>query len=70
MIKEILNVFTKEYREETKHMEFMQSHVNDFKLKTDSESVDDKIERLKNSERKWLLCIDINTQELHIFHFL
>lgn len=52
MIKEILNVFTKEYREETKHMEFMQSHINDFKLKTDSESVDDKIERLKNSERK------------------
>ena len=52
MIKELLNpilqVFTKEYKEETKYQIFMEKHKNMFKLIDNSEPIEDKINRLKN----------------------
>lgn len=48
MIRKILEVFTKEYREYTKYIYFIQSMKDNIKLKCDSESIDDKINRLKN----------------------
>jgi ACT domain-containing protein len=48
----ILEVFTKQYREETKYMEFLKQQRDNgvIRLKTSptEESIDDKVERLRN----------------------
>jgi hypothetical protein len=50
----ILEVFTKQYREETKYLEFLKQQKNNstIKLKTSptEESIDEKVKRLKASE--------------------
>ena len=49
-LKKILEVFTKEYREETKYREFMEQNIDKFKLElssSDCESVDERVKRLK-----------------------
>lgn len=46
-LKKILEVFTKEYREETKYQIFMEKHKDMFRLNDNAEPVEDKIERLK-----------------------
>ena len=53
MIQEVKNainavkeVFTKEYKEETKYLEFQEKMVSKIKLKGTSESIDDKMNRL------------------------
>lgn len=49
MLKEILKVFTKEYREKTECFELMRAKISDFKLSTNKEeSIEDKIARLSN----------------------
>ena len=50
MIKEILKVFSKKYREETKYIEYMKDNIDNFKLKDNAESVEDKVNRLRKSE--------------------
>lgn len=53
MIKEVKNafntvkeVFTQEYKDETKYLEFQEKMVSKIKLKGTSESIDDKMNRL------------------------
>lgn len=43
---EILEVFTRAYREETRRMEFMKDQRTRVRLACGGESVDDKVERL------------------------
>lgn len=43
----IFEVFTKEFREETRYREFMKEMLNEFKINNKSESVEYKINRLK-----------------------
>ena len=47
-LKKLLEVFTKEYKEETKYREFMKQNIDKFKCPSyNFESVDDKVARLK-----------------------
>ena len=51
MLKELIYVFTKEYREECLYREFLKSKVDSFKLSENEEDdVDKKIKRLKQAE--------------------
>lgn len=47
MLQEIKKVFSKEYQEDIKFLEFKNLMRQYVKLKNESESIDDKIERLK-----------------------
>lgn len=47
-LKHILEVFTKEYRQETKYREFMWKHRDIFKLNDNAEPVEQVINRLRN----------------------
>ena len=47
MLQEIKKVFSKEYQEDVKFLEFKNSMRQYVKLRNESESIDDKIERLK-----------------------
>lgn len=46
MLDKIFNVFTKEYRKETRYMEYMESMKEQIYLKDYGEDVDIKIKRL------------------------
>lgn len=46
MFNRLLEVFTDEYRKETKYMEAERKGLGEFKLKGNSESVDMKVRRL------------------------
>lgn len=48
MLQAIKGVFTKEYRESVDFLEFKYQMRLKVKLENESESIDDKIERLKN----------------------
>lgn len=47
MLQEIKKVFSKEYQEDVKFLEFKNSMRQYVKLRNESESIDNKIERLK-----------------------
>ena len=46
MLSKVCEVFTKEYRKETAYQEFTAKMIQYFKLNNNSESVEDKVERL------------------------
>ena len=46
-LKKILEVFSKEYREQTNYEVFMGQHRESFKLNDNAEPIENKIERLK-----------------------
>lgn len=48
MISKLHEVFTSEYRRETAYQEIAVKMLHDFLLKNKSESVDDKVKRLKD----------------------
>lgn len=50
MLSKVCEVFTKEYRKETAYQEFTAKMIQYFKLKNNSESVEDKVERLKGKK--------------------
>jgi hypothetical protein len=52
MLNEILKVFTKEYREETKYREFLREMLPNLKLQSDNEDIDSKIEILRKKQEK------------------
>ena len=60
MKKEILYVFSKEYKKEIEYREFMENNIDKFKLKEESESADEKIKRLQNINFKSNFNIKIN----------
>ena len=49
MLREILRVFTKEYREETKCIELQRSMIGRLRLRDNAGSVDDKIVVLRDA---------------------
>lgn len=49
MMKRILEVFGKEYKQEMKYQEIESAMVDDFKLKNKSDDVEEIVKRLKNS---------------------
>lgn len=49
MLKRIREVFTKEYSDRVKTQIFLEKHIDQMKLKNKSESMDDKIDRLKKA---------------------
>lgn len=57
MIKKILQVFTKAYKEETKYQEFIADNIDLFKLNSTSESINNKVDRLKSSKYVSNFCI-------------
>ena len=52
MIKEILNVCTKEYKEETEYRQYMEDHIDDFKLKSNGYDADERVELLKQMQNQ------------------
>lgn len=48
MLKEVLEVFTREFRNEVEYREFMQKKRYSFKLNIQSEAVEDIIKRLQD----------------------
>ena len=50
MLSKVCEVFTKEYRKETAYQEFTAKMIQYFKLNNNSESVADKVERLKGKK--------------------
>lgn len=50
MLSKVCEVFTKEYRKETAYQEFTAKMIQYFKLNNNSESVEDKVERLKGKK--------------------
>ncbi|MBQ8117263.1 MAG: hypothetical protein IJ794_00505 [Lachnospiraceae bacterium] len=48
MLKEVREVFTKEFRDEVEYREFMQKKLYSFKLNNQSEAVEDIIKRLQD----------------------
>ena len=50
MLSKVCEVFTKEYRKETAYQEFTAKMIQYFKLNNNSESVEDKVDRLKGKK--------------------
>lgn len=46
-LKKILEVFSKEYREQTNYEVFMEQYKKSFKLNDNAEPIENKIKRLK-----------------------
>lgn len=61
MLSKVCEVFTKEYRKETAYQEFTAKMIQYFKLNNNSESVEDKVERLK--EKKYVSNFWMNIGE-------
>lgn len=59
MFSKVCEVFTKEYRKETDYREFTSRMLYRYKLNNNSESVEDKVERLKKSGYKSEFAIDV-----------
>lgn len=49
MLAKIFEVFTKQYKEETKYREFLKSKLNSFKLENNDEDAEYKLQTLINS---------------------
>ena len=58
MIKKILQVFTRAYREETKYQEFLANNIELFKVNGTNESIDNKVNRLKSNNYVSNFCIN------------
>lgn len=54
----MLEVFTKGYKEETAFREFFRDMISHFKLKSNSESVEEKVKRL--SDKQFVSNFNIN----------
>lgn len=63
MLKKILHVFTKEYRDETRYMEFMEQNVDKFKLRNDGRK--DFLDGIQNHNLENNFHIDINFEREH-----
>ena len=61
MLSKVCEVFTKEYRKETAYQEFTAKMIQYFKLNNNSESVEDKVERLKG--KKYVSNLGMNMGE-------
>lgn len=61
MLSKVCEVFTKEYRKETAYQKFTAKMIQYFKLNNNSESVEDKVERLK--EKKYVSNFWMNIGE-------
>lgn len=48
MLNKVYEVFTKEYKKETKYREFMEKMLPSFELNNKSEDVEEKVKRLVN----------------------
>ncbi len=48
MLGKVREVFTKEYREETEYREFASKMLHSFRLKNESERIEEKIKRLSD----------------------
>ncbi len=58
MWNKLYEIFTKKYRKETKYIETERSMICGFKLKTASESVNDKVKRLL--DKKFISSFKLN----------
>lgn len=64
MLKRIKEVFTKEYRDETEYLDFMQKvMLSKLKLKNGSESIDAKIDRLREQHFHSSFVVEIGGYE-------
>ena len=59
MVNKVREVFTKEYKRETRYQEFMERMVHVFELNNKSENIDDKIKRLKDKDFVSEFSIDL-----------
>lgn len=59
-MNKVLEVFTKQYREETKYQIFMEKHKDLFKLNGDNFNVDETIDRLRKNGFHSNFHVDIN----------
>ena len=62
-IKKVLEFFSKEYKEETKYREFMESNLDRMKIKLTEDDIDKKIKVLKNNNYKSNFKINIGSYE-------
>ena len=46
MLRKVCEVFTKEYRQETRYREFMEEMLHSFELNNKSEDIEKKVKRL------------------------
>lgn len=46
--KPVLEVFTKKYRDETKYIEFIKRNIEQFKIKSNNENIDEIIRNMKD----------------------
>lgn len=64
MIKELINpilqVFTKEYKEETEYQIFMEKHKDMFRLNDNAEPIDNIVDRLKKKNFQSNFKVTIN----------
>lgn len=50
MLSKLYEVFTKDYKKETEFREFLRDMLPHFKMKSSSESVEEKVKRLSDKE--------------------
>lgn len=58
MLRKILQIFTRTYKEETKYQEFLANNIELFKVNGTNESIDNKIDRLSSSNYVSNFCIN------------
>ena len=49
-MNKVLQVFTKEYKEETKYLEFIKKYINYIKLKSNNYDLEERIKILENKK--------------------
>jgi hypothetical protein len=62
-MNKILEVFTKQYKEETKYQIFMEKNVDRIKLQSNNYDVEERIQRLKNKNLKSNFRVGYNIEE-------
>ena len=62
-IRKVLEVFSEEYKEETRYREFMESNKERVKLKSTKENIDKKIKVLSNNNFKSDFNVKIGSYE-------
>ena len=71
ILSKIMEVFTKEYKEETKYQIFMEENVDKMKLANENFDADESVERLKRKEFQNNLhvsTVENNKELVSIFH--
>jgi len=61
--KKVLEVFSKEYKEETEYREFMEQNKDRIKYKSSENNIDKRIKALKNNNYKSNFNIKIGSYE-------